>query len=225
MAATSVSAAALRGESARFRKPATQKEADILEAATLIFSEKGYEGARTAEIAAAAGVTERTLFRYFASKEKLYRRVTFPALLVAALPRAFTDAGEVFGTQHGESFQDWYRHVLHVRVAAAREAAPQYRFLIGALMTDEALRHKLIGIWRETVLAPLLRTVQSFQERGDLRSDLDPKAVTRALISMNLGYIITRALLAPEADWNDSAEIEATIDLMLRGSGVAASGK
>src|SRR5687768_18043638 len=112
---------ALRGEAARYARPRTAKEAAIVDAATRLFGEKGYEGTRTAEIAAAAGVTERTLFRYFPSKEKLYRRVMFPALLVAAVPKALIDAGVLFGTD-GDSLADWHRRVLRLRVAAAREA-------------------------------------------------------------------------------------------------------
>ena len=39
-----------------------------------------------------------------------------------------------------------------------------------------------------------------------------------SLISLNLGYIIARALLAPDAPWDDDTEIEATVDLFLRGA-------
>src|SRR3954462_11685557 len=100
------SIAALRGEAARYARPSTSKEEAIVNAATQLFGEKGYEGTRTADIASTAGVTERTLFRYFPSKEKLYRRVMFPALLVAAVPRALLDAGELFGTE-SESVTEW----------------------------------------------------------------------------------------------------------------------
>jgi len=218
MVASSVSAAALRGETARFRKPATQKEADILEAATLIFSEKGYQGARTAEIAEAAGVTERTLFKYFRSKEALFRRVMFPALLAAAMPRALIDAGQLFGGD-AESFAAWHRNILALRLAAAKDSAPQFRVLIGALMTDEALRRKTLRLWKGNVWKPLLRSMQRFRRRGQLRAGLRPETVARAVISLNLGYIVARALLAPEGEWNDQVEIEETVQLLLRGAG------
>src|SRR4051812_49464147 len=83
---------ALRGDAARHARPRTAKEAAIVDAATRIFGEKGYAGTRTADVAAAAGVTERTLFRYFPSKEKLYRRVVFPPPLVGAGPPALAHA-------------------------------------------------------------------------------------------------------------------------------------
>jgi TetR/AcrR family transcriptional regulator len=217
-----LSIAALRGEAARYSRPRTAKEAAIVDAATRLFGEKGYAGTRTADIAAAAGVTERTLFRYFPSKEKLYRRVMFPALLVAAVPRALIDAGDLFGTD-AESFASWHRRVLQLRVAAARQSAPQFRLLIASLMTEESSRRKVMQIWKHNVLKPLVATVRRFQARGELRADLAPEKLARAIISLNLGYIFAAALLAPEADWNDQAEIEATVELLLRG--VAESAK
>ena len=210
----------LRGEAARYARPATSKEAAILQAATRLFGDKGYDGTRTADIALAAKVTERTLFRYFPTKERLYRRVMFPALLAAAVPRALMDAGELFGTD-AETFAEWHQRVLKLRVAAARDAAPQFRLLVASLMNDEALRAKVIGIWKENVLAPLLGTVRRYQKKGQLRSDVAAEKLARAIISLNLGYIFARALLAPGEKWDDDAEIAATIDLLLRGVAVA----
>jgi TetR/AcrR family transcriptional regulator len=219
MVVTMPSLEALRGDAARYARPRTAKEAAIVDAATRLFGEKGYEATRTADVAAAAGVTERTLFRYFPSKEKLYRRVMFPALLVAAVPRALTDAGELFGTD-ADSLADWHRRVLRLRVVAARQAAPQFRLLISSLMTDEPLRRKVIEIWKDNVLVPLVATVRRFQSRGELRSDLSPEKLARAIISLNLGYIFAAALIAPEAGWDDDAEIAATVELLARGAGV-----
>jgi TetR/AcrR family transcriptional regulator len=214
-----LSIGSLRGEASRYARPRTAKEAAIVDAATRLFGEKGYEGTRTAEIAAAAGVTERTLFRYFPSKEKLYRRVMFPALLVAAVPKALMDAGALFGTD-ADKLADWHRRVLRLRVAAAREAAPQFRLLIASLMTEEALRRKVIQIWKDNVLAPLVATVRRFQQRGELRRDIAPEKLARAIISLNLGYIFAAALIAPDAGWDHTAEIEATVELLVRGAGV-----
>ena len=49
-----------------------ESRARILDAALREFSAKGFAGARTEQIAAAAGVNKALLYYYFASKEKLY---------------------------------------------------------------------------------------------------------------------------------------------------------
>src|SRR3982751_7024532 len=207
----------LRGESARYERPSTEKEAAILQAATRLFGEKG-RGARTAEIAAAAGVTERTLFRYFPSKDSLYRRVMFPAVLAATMPRELTETAKLFAAD-SESFREWHRRVLKLRTGAARAAAPQFRLMLAALLSDEGLRSKVIEIWRKNLWQHALETVERFQKRKQLRTDLPREAIARAIISLNLGYIIARALLAPDAQWDDDAEMEATRQLLLRGAG------
>ena len=110
---------ALRGEAARYSRPGSAKEGAILDAATRLFGERGFDATHTADIANAAGVTERTLFRYFTSKEKLYRRVMVPALLAAAVPRALDDAGALFATD-APRFSDWARYEALEGLGAAR---------------------------------------------------------------------------------------------------------
>lgn len=88
MNAKRITVRALRGDATRYEKPQTAREAAIVRAATRLFDEKGFAAAHTAEIALLAGVTERTLFRYFPTKDALYGRVMFPAILAAALPQA-----------------------------------------------------------------------------------------------------------------------------------------
>jgi len=217
MAKRRITVKTLRGEAARYAKPGTQKEAAILTAATRLFGRKGYEGSRTAEIAAAAGVTERTLFRYFPSKEDLYRRVMFPALLTATLPEELADVGRLFGAD-AKSFDRWHREILSRRLEAAKRSAPQFRLLLAGVLTDEPLRRRVVELWRQNLWSFALAAMRRFQRGGALRRDLRPETLARAIISLNLGYILARALLAPEAEWDDKAEIEATVELMLRGA-------
>ncbi len=49
-----------------------QKQAQVLEGATVIFARDGYEGASMSEIARAAGVSKGTLYNYFDSKAALF---------------------------------------------------------------------------------------------------------------------------------------------------------
>jgi AcrR family transcriptional regulator len=52
----------------RTRRPASQ---EILETALRLFTEQGHDETSTAQIAREAGVSQRTLFRYFGTKEDL----------------------------------------------------------------------------------------------------------------------------------------------------------
>lgn len=188
-----------------------------MEAATQLFADKGYTATRTADIARGAGITARTLFRYFPSKAGLYQRVMFPAVLAATMPREFAEAGKLFDIDP-ESFRDWHRRALNLRARAVRAAAPQYRLMLAALMTDPALRRHFLAIWKKKVWYQAVQLVERYQNRKQLRSDVKPERIARAILSLNLGYIVARALLAPEVGWRDGSEIDATVDLLLAGA-------
>ena len=57
------------------RMHAGDRRRQLLEAALDLFSRKGFGGATTREVAAAAGVTEAIIFRHFPSKQALYTAV------------------------------------------------------------------------------------------------------------------------------------------------------
>ncbi len=68
----------------------------ILDAAITLFEKKGFDQTDVAEIAEAAGISKRSFFRYFATKDDLLARsvMEYGAVLVAAIrstPRELTD--------------------------------------------------------------------------------------------------------------------------------------
>ena len=65
---------------------ADQTRARILDAAISAFSQLGLAGARTEQIAEAAGVNKALLYYYFKSKEALYEAALSPLQKVCALP-------------------------------------------------------------------------------------------------------------------------------------------
>lgn len=54
------------------RLPAEERRQQILDAAITVFAQSGYAGSGIAEIAAAAGIGEPTIYRYFPNKNELY---------------------------------------------------------------------------------------------------------------------------------------------------------
>src|SRR5215470_18665509 len=68
-----------------------EQRARILEGAREVFARRGM-AATMAEVAAAAGVSQGLAYRYFASKDELYRALVREALLSSDLPQAMSDA-------------------------------------------------------------------------------------------------------------------------------------
>ncbi len=57
------------------RLSADERKKQIADAAVRVFSRKGFQGTKTREIAAAAGVSEATVFKHFKSKDDLYKHI------------------------------------------------------------------------------------------------------------------------------------------------------
>ncbi len=77
----------------RRQRLAQNRRKSILDAAARVFARRGYERATTREIAAEAGVSEGTIYTYFASKQELLTELAgeFQAQLARAVP---TDSAE-----------------------------------------------------------------------------------------------------------------------------------
>lgn len=115
----------------RGRPPAT-KSADthraILDAARILFAERGYTGVTNRELAAAAGVTTSALYHYADSKLDLYSQVE-------------TDFQERFYVQFQEAearnhtFVSKFRAVLAVALEMMHED-PSFARLVGAVRRD-----------------------------------------------------------------------------------------
>ncbi len=57
------------------RLSGTERRRQIIEAAADLFSRKGFRGTTTREVSEAAGVSEATVFKHFATKEELYAAI------------------------------------------------------------------------------------------------------------------------------------------------------
>jgi TetR/AcrR family transcriptional regulator, fatty acid metabolism regulator protein len=103
-----------------------QRESDILKAATRLFAEEGFHGTSTRKIAAAAGVSEGTLFHYFSTKN---------ALLLAIL--------DDFYTQLCNSAQEGIQDIMGTRERLLFLARNHLR----SLMENQALMMRLIQVY------------------------------------------------------------------------------
>ncbi len=108
--------------------PAPGTRAKILDAARTVFGRSGYRGGRTLEIAALAGVTERTLFRYFRTKAELF---------TAAVVEPIHDYIAAF-------VKDWSEREHGVR-GANEETRLFYQGLLGILGQHRGLMAALIA--------------------------------------------------------------------------------
>ena len=116
-------------------KPEVRRER-LLEAATEVFAERGYEGARVEQIADVAQVSPGLLYRHFEGKQELYEELLLLAnrqlmehLAQAAAPDLPTDQRVLRGLDSFFSFVEGHRNlwrlimkdVVEPEIAAIRE--------------------------------------------------------------------------------------------------------
>ena len=116
-------------------KPEVRRE-KLLEAATEVFAERGYEGARVEQIADVAEVSPGLLYRHFEGKQELYEELLLLAnrqllehLAQAAAPNLPTDQRVLRGLEAFFGFVESHRNlwrlimkdVVEPEIAAIRE--------------------------------------------------------------------------------------------------------
>ncbi|RLQ22047.1 TetR family transcriptional regulator [Seongchinamella sediminis] len=164
-----------RAEPNKSRSRLEQRESDIMDAATGLFAKEGFHGTSTRKIAAAAGVSEGTLFHYFSTKN---------ALLLAILDKFY---GELI-----ESAQDGMQEIMGTRERLLFLARNHLR----VLMAQQALMLRLLQVYlsvdanyytdyKNTALHQLNyrytrifdSVIREGMERGYVRADLELSAI------------------------------------------------
>ena len=164
------------------RLSAEERRRQILDAAIAVFARSGYRAAGTADIAAAAGIGEPTIYRYFENKRDLY---------VAAVTRCRTEIMEnwqriIDGSgSAGEALQGigrWYYEQI--------QRDPETLMLRFRTLTESS-EPEAVELVRDTYLhhqGLVLGLYERAKAEGTLKDDADPN--TLAWLFMAVGAII-----------------------------------
>ena len=193
----------------------TEAQRKIVEAAVAAFAEHGFRGTATRDIARRAGVAEATIFKYFPSKRDLLLGVIGPAVERLVGPALARSMDPLFEATY-PTFEAFLRALLAERIAFVRAHPQLVRILAQELPFDAELRLGIAG----RVFAPLLEKgitlIEHFQREGQIVG-WPPPLVLRCVASTFVGYIVHRVYIAPDAAWDDEAEIERVITFVIRG--------
>lgn len=192
---------------------AEDRRTAILDTAVRLFSDKGYRGTTTRELAAEVGVSEPVLYQHFATKEDLYRAIIER---VSEESRRRTDsrleaaaaAGDdvTFFTRYAELILDWYGENHNI---------------IRLLMFCALEQHELSKSFFEEQVAYSRNLIAGYirqrQEEGCLRR-VEPNIAARAF----MGAIIHRGTVSTvfqlwDDDYTDAEFVAAVVDTLLDG--------
>lgn len=203
-------------EATRYDHALSQKEKSIITAAEVLFSEKGASDTPTAEIAKKAGVTERTLFRYFPSKDDLLKRVMFPLLLKTVFPLQISKMKSLFKSSE-LGFEGMFAKIFQDRLEVAKENKGKIRFMLIEVLKNTDLREQVIGLWEKEVWPEAITAVEALQKSGQIRKNLKSVTVARTLFSIIMAYMLAKHVMGSSPKWNDQEELDQILDILLNG--------
>lgn len=159
----------------------------ILEAASGLFAQRGYQGTTTRAIAEAAGVNEVTVFRRFTSKRGVLVALAaswtknMAGFAVAELP----EPSDTHGT---------LQMLARIEVEQAQQVGPAaMRLALDARTTPEVAQ--VMGDGPGSNFAGLVDYLTERREAGDLRSDLDPRVMAEVFFSVTSQIVMSRQIL------------------------------
>jgi Transcriptional regulator len=173
------------------RMAGDERRLQILRIAVSLFSQRGFRGTTTKEIAQAAGVSEAMVFRHFATKEELYKAILDHKacagvewqepreMLADAISRL--DDRAVFETLAFEALQH-HEHDMEFQ-----------RLLLHSALEEHDLAEMF---WERTVLQvyELLGSYIRERQRAGVFREVNPNIIVRAFLGMIIHHSLNNNL-------------------------------
>ncbi|MCC6498269.1 MAG: TetR/AcrR family transcriptional regulator [Propionibacteriaceae bacterium] len=180
----------------------TDSATRILDAASELFAERGYQATTTRLIAERAGVNEVTMFRAFGNKQGVLRAIADrfgsrqPSQTVAGLAGAADLRVALLGLAHQEVANGLADGGLVSRLAFEARSVPE---------VAEVFQGGPQGN-----LAAVAELLELAQARGELRTDLPARVIAEGFFALTSSFVIMRTLLGFPA--GSAAAVEAEVD-------------
>jgi AcrR family transcriptional regulator len=193
----------------------TERQKKILAAAIESFAEKGFSATSTKEIAQKAGVAEGTIFRHYKTKKDLLLSIVTPMMIKLMAPIIIKDINKVLNHDH-EKFEDFVRAMIDNRRKFLENNMKIIKIFIQEIPFHPELIEQFIEHVGMKVFMRFRHLIEHYQKKGQIIK-LPSDTVLRLTGSTIIGYFVTRYAILPTADWDDEAEIESTIQFLMKG--------
>lgn len=191
-------------------------EQRIIEAAIKIFSEKGFTGASTREIAREAGVNEVTLFRKFGSKKNILHQIIHQAIETYVWQVVVEPVAKIL-----EEKQMTVRQKLINLLKDRYKLIMQYFSLLRIIVQESSLNAEIRTLFFEKVILKAVKIAEVFIQdgirSGYIREDTDPWTFLRSLMGMLLSLVIQQNFFIKLTEKEVDQEIEKIVDIVLCG--------
>ncbi|MDP2083852.1 MAG: TetR/AcrR family transcriptional regulator [Gemmobacter sp.] len=191
------------------RLPRDQRVAAILQTARVVLRERGFENFLTLEVAERCGVSEGTIYKYFASKRDLLIKVSEDWF------DEFLD--DDYAERTSGSLRERLFHVIWRSLSVVKREPVLTRFVLLDLRSDPNYRNLRIYEQNREIVARVTRVIQDGMTSGEIRSDI-PLTLVRDMVFGGIEHQ-TWAYLRGEGDFSVEVSAEGLTDVLLRGIG------
>lgn len=202
------------------RMPADLRREQILQTAVNLFSQRGFKGTTTKEIAKAAGVSEAIIFRHFKNKEELYGAILHSKSCRDGLHKFPWESNDVLqeALQKKDDFGVFYNLALQA-MTNQQEDEGFMRLLFYSALEEHELADRFFGEFVSQVYGFIGEYVRERQQDGAMR-EVNPRIVVRAFLGMLIHHSLNNILWDKERRLLDISNDEAArnfAEIVLRG--------
>lgn len=167
-----------------------ERRQQLLEVAMRLFSEKGFSGTTTKNIAETAGVSEAMVFKHFANKEELYTAILDDKACSQGLEDPFADvaaeleAKDDYGVFYGIALNALNHH---------EEDRDFMRLLLHAALENHELSRMFFESFVKGFYEFLGNYISERQKDGAFR-EVEPAVVVRSFVGMMIHHSLNNTL-------------------------------
>ena len=171
-----------------------KRREQILQTAVDLFSQRGFKGTTTKEIARAAGVSEAMVFRHFATKDELYGAILDNKGCEDGVRRFPWEKNETL--QRAIEQKDDFAVFYNIAIDALNKHQSDegfMRLLFYSALEDHELAERFFNDFIETIYEFIGGYVAGRQRDGAFR-DLSPRIVVRSFLGMLIHHSLNNIL-------------------------------
>lgn len=196
----------------------SEKEEKILLSAIKIFSQKGFDGTTTNEIAKDAGVAEGTIFKYYKTKKGILTEILVQLINIMSEKIILGSIKKIFQDTSGKDARDLLKEIFYDRIFLLNKIFPMAKIILIEALLHEDVREAIY----KNIITKALEIFKEFHKRvskeGLIRDDIDPLIIFRSILANIAILIFQKQIFSDRLPIkNLDKELDLIIDIILHG--------
>jgi AcrR family transcriptional regulator len=201
------------------RMSGDERRSQILQVAIKLFSQTGFSGTTTKEIARAAGVSEAMVFRHFATKSELYHAILdFKVCEGGTKNRSWENPVMKRALEEKDDFTVLYGFALNA-LRHHKEDVDFMRLLFHAALDEHELSQMFFDQFVARIYEFMGEYIRQRQIEGAMR-EVEPRIVVRAFLGMLIHHSLNNILWDKKRrllDVSDEEAAQSFTEILLNG--------